>query len=270
MNDKTQVSGGYSILLAEDDKMNQVVVAGLIKMLNLGRVEIVENGKEAVNMFCAHRFDLILMDGEMPEMNGIDAALAIRDVEKDKGLPRTPIIALTAHTTQEDKTLFLNSGMDEFLEKPLNPEALNNAVQKAIREKSVDVISNGEAEAKGNQNLESPIDIQELKRVMAGKKTLLGKCLDAFESTYPPLVANMTDCIAKKTYDELQNDAHRLKGMLKYLAARKAVTLSEQLESAAETGNASPPNLTVQVQALNDECIKIVDSIRQVLAGDFS
>lgn len=270
MNDKTQASGGYSILLAEDDKMNQVVVTGLIKMLNLGRVEIVENGKEAVNMFCAHRFDLILMDGEMPEMNGIDAALAIRDVEKDKGLPRIPIIALSAHTTEEDKTLFLNSGMDGFLGKPLNPEALDNAVQKAIREKRAGVVSNGKTEAKDKKNLESPIDIQALKRVMAGETSLLGKCLKSFESTYPSLVAGMTDCIEKKAYEELQNHAHRLKGMLNYLAAPNAVTLAGQLESAGENGNAENADLTVQVQALNDECIKIIDRIRQVLAGDFS
>jgi CheY-like chemotaxis protein/HPt (histidine-containing phosphotransfer) domain-containing protein len=271
MNDKTAVPGGYSILLAEDDKMNQVVVTGLVKMLNLGRVEIVENGKEAVNMFCTHGFDLILMDGQMPQMSGIDAAIEIRKIEKDKNLPRTPIIALTAHTTQEDKNLFLSSGMDEFLKKPLSPEALSKAVQKVIREKSADAISGREADIKSenSHNLENAIDIQELKRIMAGETSLLGKCLQSFESTYPPLVAKMTDCIDKKEYDELQNNAHRLKGMLKYMAAVNAVTLTEQLESAGETGNAEGADLTVLVHALNNECLKIVDRIRQILAENF-
>ena len=120
MNSKNEFPSGYYILLAEDDKMSQMVVSGMIKRLNLGRVEIAENGKEAVKMFCSHRFDLILMDGEMPEMNGIDAALEIRSIEKDKDLLRTPIIALTAHATEEDRALFLKSGMDEFLKKPIS------------------------------------------------------------------------------------------------------------------------------------------------------
>jgi len=272
MNDKKAFPGGYYILLAEDDKMNQVVVTGLIKMLNLGRVEIVENGKEAVKMFCSHRFDLILMDGEMPEMNGIDAALAIRAIEKDKDLSRTPIIALTAHTTQEDKALFLNSGMDEFLTKPLSPEALNKTVQKVIRKRGSDVISGGkdDAKSKAGRNLEGAIDVPELKRIMTGKKSLLDKCLQAFESTYPSIMAKMTVCIEKNEYDELENNAHHLKGMLIYLAAPKAVTLAEQLESESAAGNATSADFTVQVQALNDECLNVIDRIKQVLAGDFS
>ena len=272
MNDKMVDSGGYSILLAEDDKMNQVVVSGLIKMLNLGRVEIVENGKDAVNMFCNHRFDLILMDGEMPEMNGIDATLAIRAVEKDKGLERTPIIALSAHTTQEDKVRFLKSGIDEFLEKPLNPKTLDNVVQKVIQEKRADVISKGKADIKSqsSHNLESAVDVQELKRIMTGETSLLDKCLQSFESTYPPLVEKMTDCIDKKAYDELQKNAHRIKGMLKYLAAINAAALAEQLESAAEAGNADSAELFSLVQALNDECLKVIDKIRQILAIGFS
>ncbi|HKL81475.1 MAG TPA: response regulator, partial [Desulfobacter sp.] len=89
MNDKKVFPGSYYILLAEDDKINQIVVTGFVKKLNLGRVEIVENGKEAAKMFSSHRFDLILMDVEMPEMNGIDATRKIRAIEKDKDLLRT-------------------------------------------------------------------------------------------------------------------------------------------------------------------------------------
>lgn len=270
MNDKKAFPGGYDILLAEDDKINQLVVTGFIKKLNLGRVEIVENGKEAVKMFCSHRFDLILMDGEMPEMNGIDATLEIRAIEKDKDLLRTPIIALTAHATAEDKALFLNSGMDEFLKKPLSPEALNKAVQKVVRKRFAHVIFGGEIDEKtgDGRNLEGPIDLQELKRIMRGKKSLLEKCLQAFESNYPALIAKITTCIEKNEYDELKNNAHRLKGMLKYLAAHNAVTHVEQLESMGVAGNARRADITVQ--ALNDECLKIIDCVKQVLEVDFS
>ncbi|NWH03668.1 response regulator [Desulfobacter latus] len=271
MNDKRAFPGGYNILLAEDDKINQVVVTGFIKKLNLGRVKIVENGKEAVKMFCSHRFDLILMDGEMPEMNGIDATLEIRAIEKDKNLLRTPIIALTAHATAQDRAVFLKSGMDEFLKKPLSPEALTKAVQRVIQGRRSDALSGGEVDAKDEigRDLEDPLDLQELKRIMRGKKSLLKNCLQAFESTYLSLLSKMTTCIEKNDYDELKNSAHRLKGMLKYLAAHKAATLAGQLESMGVSGNIAA-NADITVQTLNDECHKIIECVRQVLAGDFS
>lgn len=271
MNDKKAFPGGYYILLAEDDKINQVVVTSFLEKLNLGRVEIVENGKEAVNMFCSHRFDLILMDGEMPEMNGIDATLKIRAIEKDKNLLRTPIIALTAHTTAEDRAVFLKSGMDEFLKKPLSPEALNKAVQKVVRKRFTHAISGGEIDEKtgDGRNLEGHIDLQELKRIMRDKKSLLEKCLEAFESTYPALITKITTCIEENEYDELKNNAHRLKGMLKYLAAHNAATLAGQLESMGVSLNTTT-SADIIVQTLNDECLKIVDCIKQVLEVDFS
>lgn len=270
MNDQKAFFDGYSILLAEDDKINQVVVTGLIKKLNLGQIEIAETGKEAVKMFCSHRFDLILMDGQMPEMNGIDAAIEIRAIEKDKNLLRTPIIALTAYAAPEDRALFLKSGMDEFLIKPLYPDALHKAIQKVIR-KSVSHVLSGEkidGKNKNRRDLGSPLDVQDLKRIMAGNKSLLDECLQAFESTYPSQMAKITACIEKKEYDGLKENAHHLKGMLKYLAAHNAVTLATQLESMGVSRNAETADMTVH--ALNAECLKIIDRIKQILAGDFS
>lgn len=270
MNDKKTFTGGYYILLAEDDKMNQVVVSGLIKTLKLGRVEIAANGKEAVNMFCSHRFDLILMDGEMPEMNGIDAALKIRAIEKEKNLSPTPIIALTAHTTQEDRDLFFKSGVDDFVTKPLNPEQFKQAVQQVVRKSSFHGKSHGQVGEKTENipDLKGTIDVPELKRIMTGKASLLDKCLQTFESTFPDQIENITRSIEKNEHDGLKKSAHRLKGMLKYLAAHKAVTLVEQLESMAVSENTTKADITVQ--ALNEECLKIIDSIRLILERDFS
>ena len=274
MNDKKALSGGYYILLAEDDKINQIVVTGYIKNLNLGRVEIVENGKEAVKMFCSHRFDFILMDGEMPEMNGIDATLKIRAIEKDKNLLRTPIIALTAHSTAEDRADFLKSGMDEFLKKPLSPEALTKAVQNVVRKRVNHLKSGEEIEEKtppgDGPHLEGHIDLQELKRIMRSKKSLLENCFQVFESTYPALIVKITTCIEKNEYDELKNNAHRLKGMLKYLAAHNAATLAGQLESMGVSRSTTISSADITVQTLSDECLKITDCIKQVLEGDFS
>lgn len=275
MDEKKAVTGGYSILLAEDDKMNQVVVASLIKKLNLGRVQIAQNGKEAIEMFCSHPFDLILMDGQMPEMNGLDAALAIRAIEKDNDMSRTPIIALTAHAAQADRDLYLNNGMDEFLIKPLNPDALKQAVHNLVREKAPHVTSPGNAHEKPenapgpkSSDVKGSINVKELKQIMGGKKSLLDKCLQTFESAYPLQMAELTRCIEKEEYEGLKDNAHRLKGMFKYLAAANAVTLIEQLESMGGAQNVTGAHITVK--ALHNECLKIIDSLKQILKENFS
>ena len=143
------------------------------------------------------------------------------------------------------------------MKKPLNPKALNKAVQKVVRKKCCS------AKVEDRWDLESAINVQDLKRIMAGNKSLLDNCLQTFESTYPPQIKKITTCIEKNEYHGLKESAHRLKGMLKYLAAHNAVKLAEQLESMGIAGNAAGADITVQ--ALNNECLKIVDSIKQVL-----
>lgn len=109
------------ILLVEDDKINQKVI---LKMLNeKGHdVEVACNGKEALSLFCIGKYDVILMDIQMPEMNGIDAMIEIR--KQEAGRKRTPIIALTAYALNGDKERFLSMGMDEYIPKPIQMNEL--------------------------------------------------------------------------------------------------------------------------------------------------
>jgi two-component system, sensor histidine kinase len=109
------------ILLAEDDKINQKV---LLKMLSEKghNVDIANNGIEALNLFQKEKYDVILMDIQMPEMNGIDAMIEIRKIEKDE--KQTPIIALTAYALNGDRERFLSLGMDEYIKKPIQMNEL--------------------------------------------------------------------------------------------------------------------------------------------------
>ncbi|HUV32201.1 MAG TPA: response regulator, partial [Devosiaceae bacterium] len=119
-----QGRSGLMILVAEDNDVNQIVVEQIL--LDAGHAyAIVENGKLALEQFIAERPDLVLMDVSMPDMNGLEATKAMRQAELDAGDGvRTPIIGLTAHALKGDKEICMEAGMDDYMPKPISPDAL--------------------------------------------------------------------------------------------------------------------------------------------------
>ena len=111
------------ILVAEDNLVNQKVTQGLLRKLHLDTV-IVSNGQLAVEQFQSGDFDLILMDCQMPVMDGFEATREIRLLEQASGRPRIPILALTAGATLSERNDCIEAGMDDFIAKPVNPDAL--------------------------------------------------------------------------------------------------------------------------------------------------
>ncbi len=217
----------YNILLAEDDEMNRIVAINLLEQLNFGNIQIAENGKQAVEMFCLGDFDFILMDGQMPVMSGLDATVAIRAFEKENNLSPIPIIALTAHAMKDDRALFLNSGMDDYLTKPLNSRALGNAIDRLLGNHSPTRSEKDTASAGVAYDV---IDIDELREIMNGSEALLKKCMQTFSSNYPPVLNSIIESVGQGDFTGLRKSAHRLKGMLNYLAARDAADAAFQLE----------------------------------------
>ncbi len=114
---------GKKILLVEDNKANQMYMSLILKKFKL-IFEIANDGLEAIELFKKEKFDLILMDENMPNLNGIEATKRILEIEREEGLEHTPIIALTANALKGDRERFLAAGMDEYLTKPINKEKL--------------------------------------------------------------------------------------------------------------------------------------------------
>jgi len=120
---------GEKILLVEDNKANQMFMGIILNELEL-EVEIANDGIESVEMFKQNSYDLILMDENMPNMDGIEATQQILNIESQNKLSHTPIIALTANALKGDREKFLNAGMDEYLTKPID----KRQIAKALRE----------------------------------------------------------------------------------------------------------------------------------------
>jgi len=136
------------ILLAEDNKINQLVAVSMLKKMGHS-VVVANNGKEAVelfsnswglkrndDLFSNEPFDLILMDGQMPLMSGIEAAKKIRNLEKELKIPHTPISALTANAMKGDREIYINAGMDEYISKPVNKETLKRVIYKLYNQRT--------------------------------------------------------------------------------------------------------------------------------------
>jgi PAS domain S-box-containing protein len=121
---------GSKVLLAEDNKINQMVASELLHMMNV-EVTIANNGVEAVEAVKKQNFDLILMDIQMPEMDGLTAAQAIRHLDKS-GIEKLPILAMTANALDTDYQRSLAVGMNDHLTKPIDPEKLRLALEKWI------------------------------------------------------------------------------------------------------------------------------------------
>ncbi len=118
------------ILLAEDNEANQFLIKALTKSKDWA-ITVVENGREAVEAFKKDEFDLILMDVQMPLMNGYEATKMIRDIEKEKGT-RIPIIALTAYAMKSDKDMCIEAGMDDYISKPFKRQVFLDSIEKYL------------------------------------------------------------------------------------------------------------------------------------------
>ena len=112
------------ILIVEDNEVNQQLIKFMLEMMGI-KVYIVSNGLEAFEIVQKKNFDLILMDINMPIMNGMEATEKILEYEKEKNLIHTPIVALTANAIKGDKEKFLSYGMDGYLSKPIDKNELD-------------------------------------------------------------------------------------------------------------------------------------------------
>lgn len=131
----TAPASGAKILLAEDNKTNRLVVRSYLKKLGVG-VEEATDGEEVLEKLAAGTFDLVLMDVQMPKLDGLEASRIIRDPESKVLQHDIPIIALTAHAMKGDEEMCLNSGMNGYIAKPVRLEQLKDILSRWLADKN--------------------------------------------------------------------------------------------------------------------------------------
>ena len=252
------------ILLVDDDKMNQVVASTILQKMGFS-VTITGDGQQAVDAFEKERFDIILMDGQMPVMDGFEATREIRKKEKKKELQPIHIIALTALAMKGDREKFIDAGMNDYITKPIQNEILFKKINDYIKKSTkyhplslTDVsIKNQPDIAKESPEEPSaePIDRKDLLEIMDNNINLLERCFAEYIKNVPAAMDSIKKAIDLEKALDLEKTAHKLKGMLSYLAAYKGVEIAYQLESMGKENRLE--QAIDAWETLDKECKKI-------------
>jgi CheY-like chemotaxis protein/HPt (histidine-containing phosphotransfer) domain-containing protein len=228
----------WKVLLVDDVEANRRVVELFLKSCNVQLVQA-ENGKIAVEKFMEEPFDLVLMDMEMPVMDGLEATRRIRMWEAEKREYKTPIIALTAHAFQEHRQKTMDAGCTEFLAKPIKKQALLDVVDRfagqheslAVREEKIAPLTTPSLDEK-----DSPVQIDpELEDL----RPLFLRTVRDFQS-------QLADAITTKDFVTMQRSGHSLKGLGSTYAVEEISQAGKIIEIAAKSRQ-----LEVVVEAVN-------------------
>ncbi len=218
-----------NILLAEDNAVNQIVAVRLLQKLG-HNVRVVANGREALTLLAEQKFDLIIMDVQMPEMDGFETTRLIREKEAATG-KHLPIIAMTAHAMKGDRERCLAAGMDRYVAKPIRPTELFEAIQRIAPQ------SEPAPPPATPPPAENCIDWPAAWANLEGDRELMSELARLFLDDLPPQLEAIHKAAEMTQGDDLERVAHRLKSSVGNFAARSAFKAAFHLEKVAHDGD---------------------------------
>lgn len=223
------------ILLAEDNLVNQRLAIAILGERNHD-VQIASNGTEAVSLATSQAFDLILMDIQMPVMDGLEATRQIRQREKASGR-HTLIIALTAHAGESDRVRCINAGMDGYVTKPIRPTELMHEINR-LRQEWIPGDPNVEQETSQNNSSrpagDAVIDWEEALAQTGNDANLLKELIKIFEAESRDVFAEIAAAVKSGDRKTAKAKTHQLKGSFRVFACRSALDAANALESSAD------------------------------------
>ena len=220
------------ILLAEDSLVNQRLAVGLLEKHGHA-VTVANHGREAVAALDSQDFDLVLMDVQMPEMDGLEATTVIRAREKQTG-KRLPIIAMTAHAMKGDRERCLTAGVDGYVAKPIRSAELFDAIHAVLP--GSDEPSGAAAEPRDALPT-AGLSWDTALRAVGGDPKLLQVVVDAALEDLPICLEQIQQAIASGNGAALQLNAHRLKGAIRYFDCDQASEFALQLEEVGRNND---------------------------------
>ncbi|MCZ6680549.1 MAG: response regulator [Candidatus Poribacteria bacterium] len=251
------------ILLVEDNPVNQRVAARILQKAGYQSCDVASDGLEAMDALSNFSYDLILMDCQMPEMDGFEATAAIRSREKKRGT-HVPIIAMTANAMLGDRERCLNAGMDDYISKPVKPDDLVAIVEKWVSRKS----DSGDAErqdaiASQPSLNSSAVDLTDVLGIAGDDQEFLAELAEEFLAIVPDLIASLKTTIEQADSKTAQRAAHSIKGCAATFGAEsfrqiafriEQLTLQEELTMASEL-----------LAELDQEWVRVKQDLRRML-----
>jgi len=220
------------VLLAEDNPVNQEVAIAMLQRIGL-QYKVAANGQQALDLLLENTFDVILMDCQMPVMDGFEATARIRQNELASGSAKCPIIALTANAIVGDREMCLSKGMDDYLSKPFSMEQLHEILSHWLDKWEVaNEITQSLVSAPALE-IDKKV-IEQLKRLGDG---LLPRVLQLFYETTPALLITLQDAITTNNSELLYKTAHSIKNSAANLGITELTEKCRDLESLAQKGS---------------------------------
>ena len=262
LNDASTPARSLRILLAEDNAVNQKLAVRLLEKRG-HQVTVTGNGREALLALDHEVFDLVLMDVQMPEMDGLEATRLLRQKETPQER-RQPVVAMTALVMKGDRERCMEAGMDGYLSKPIRALELDAMLDQYL---SLERASHAHAIPAASH--ESSVIAAELLDRIEGDITLLAELLELFRKEYSGQIRTLRQAVENGDPATLQRVGHALKGALGNLSAPVASNLASQLETIGKAGetdgaedilNALDPEIDRVVQELGALCLEAVRS----------
>jgi len=224
------------VLLAEDNAVNQKVASILLEKLGC-IVDIVANGREAVTQVKKQAYDIVFMDCQMPEMDGYEAAAAIRRYE---GVARhTAIVAMTANAMQGDREKCIQAGMDDYIAKPIQKEVVQQVLNRWSKARKTDSTQEPFTEDKEIQPMTKEMDTKEIfnpeqvLKILDGDVKVLREITSVFIDTSVGDLEALRQAITAGQPEQVQQEAHKLKGAAANIGAERVRALALEMEQTA-------------------------------------
>ena len=222
---------GLKVLVADDAEVNREVADAALRRLGIV-ADFVEDGRQAVHAVLKTRYDLVLMDGSMPELDGFDATREIRAAEADGNRDRTPIVALTAHVIGTAADAWREAGMDGVLHKPFTLARLAEVIAThASGADALPIADQGTAEATEGQ-LDLAV-LEDLLKMAGGAVAVVDRIVGLYETQSADRIAELREAVATENVERLGRVAHALKSMSFNVGARSIAETAARFERVA-------------------------------------
>ncbi len=255
-----ETSAPRRILVAEDNPVNQTVILRMLQ--KMGHIPtLASNGREALRLLETAIFDVVFMDVQMPEMDGLTATQKIRENERATGA-HIPIVAMTAHAMKGDKERCLKAGMDEYITKPLS----SRGIQHMLAHLSAAVNTVNALPSFITPPSNAFWDVKDALERLDGDEMLLRELVQVFLEDLPQQLATLQHALETGDLERIERSAHSIKGELSCLGLNEAAQKARNLERASE--ERSMPQASKLVPALTAEIAAAASAMRDMLAQE--
>ena len=252
---------GVRVLLAEDNEVNIFLAKSIMENWQF-KVDVAQNGIDAVRLAQENTYDIVLMDIQMPELSGLDAAQMIR-LNPDKAKASVPIVALTANALKGDAEKYLSIGMNDYISKPFEEEALflkiANLLPHKVSKQPVEETKQKEANLECNEPL---YDMSIVHKMSRGNSAFIKRTKDLFLQTVPQTISDIKSKHSNQDWTGVSAAAHKLKSTIDTLRIEKLKDVIRQIEAGAKA-EVPDKNLEKKIEYLQEVMAKVLEQMKE-------